>query len=231
MNERVNEKVSDKVKGQVILLHGLGRTCASMSRLQRGLEAYGYDVRCWSYPSRRRRLIGHIEAFRSWLANQKFARPVHFVGHSLGGIIVRGALAQNPPVPVGRIVMIAAPNQGAGVVSHFGQWPLSRLFFGLPLEDLAEGSPVLQSLGIPAAEIGIIAGVQHFHLINPVSWVNLFHRAGEEHDGTVELANTRLEGARDSLVIDAHHTFICDDETVIEQTAAFLQDGQFRHSS
>ena len=223
--------MKQKTIEQVILLHGLGRTCASMARMQRELEAQGYAVRCWSYPSRRRRLIGHIDAFRTWLVDEKIKGPVHFIGHSLGGIIIRGALAQEPPVKVGRIVMIAAPNQGAGVVSHFGQWPLSRLFFGLPLEDLAEGSPVLQGLGIPDAEIGIIAGVQHFHLINPVSWVNLFHRAGEEHDGTVELANTRLEGARDSLVIDAHHTFICDDETVIEQTAGFLRDGRFRHSS
>jgi triacylglycerol lipase len=214
----------------VVLLHGLGRSSASMARLQRGLEALGFTVQCWSYPSRQHRLAGHVDAFRGWLVKQDFTGPVHFVGHSLGGIIIRGALADNPPVAVGRIVMIATPNQGAGVVSKFGTWPLSRLIFGQPLEDLAEDSLALKNLGVPDAEIGIIAGDRHFHFFNPISWVNLFHRAGHEHDGTVELANTRLQGAKDNLVIDAHHTFICDDAEVIRQTGTFLTGGRFDHA-
>jgi hypothetical protein len=149
------------------------------------------------------------------------------VGHSLGGIIIRGALADTPPVAIGRIVMIASPNQGAGVVSRFGRWPFSRAIFGLPLQDLGEKSPALMSLGVPEAEIGIIAGLRHFHPLNAISYVNLFHRAGHQHDGTVELANTQLEGATDSIAIDAHHTFICDHDEVIAQTGAFLRNGQF----
>ena len=217
------------MKETVVLLHGLGRRSASMAHLKRGLEDQGFEAVSWGYPSRSRRLAGHIDALRTWLKEQTFDGPVHFVGHSLGGIVIRGALAEDPPVTVGRIVMIAVPNQGAGIVSHFGNWPLSRLFFGLPLEDLAENSPALQALGVPDADIGIIAGVQHFHPVNPVSWVNLFQRPGEEHDGTVELANTRLDEAKDSLVIDAHHTFICDDKDVIDQTGLFLREGVFRH--
>ena len=198
-----------------------------MARLQRGLQKMGFTVQCWSYPSRRHRLTEHITAFRRWLTAQNFAGPVHFVGHSLGGLVIRGALATDPPVTIGRIVMIATPNRGAGVVSSFGGWPFSKFIFGLPLEDLAETSPVLQNLGVPAAEIGIIAGVQHFHPLNFISYVNLFHRAGHVHDGTVELANTHLDEAKESIVIDAHHTFICDHEEVIEQTGAFLRDGEF----
>jgi pimeloyl-ACP methyl ester carboxylesterase len=215
------------VREPVVLVHGLGRTCGSMARLQRGLNEMEFEATCWSYPSRRRRLGGHIEAFRDWLGAQAFAGPVHFVGHSLGGLVIRGALAPDPPVNIGRIVMIATPNQGAGVVSRFGGWPFSQAIFGLPLEDLAEGSPALSNLGVPDAEIGIIAGEKRFHPFHFVSYVNLFHGAGHAHDGTVELANTRLEGARDSIVIDAHHTFICDDGEVIEQTGSFLRDGWF----
>lgn len=215
------------MKQQVVLLHGLGRSCASLARLQAGLEEMGLAAHCWSYPSRRRRLAGHIEAFRAWLEEQKFEEPVHFVGHSLGGIIIRGALAHDPPVAVGRIVMIATPNQGAGVVSRFGGWPFSRTIFGLPLQDLGENSPALKNLGVPEAEIGIIAGLRHFHPLNLISYVNLVHRAGHAHDGTVELANTRLDGAADSIAIDAHHTFICDHDEVITQTGAFLRHGRF----
>jgi len=212
---------------RVVLVHGLGRNRGSMARLQRGLIAMGFTVECWSYPSRRHRLAGHIDAFRRWLEEQAFEGPVHFVGHSLGGLVIRGALAVAPPVKIGRIVMIATPNQGSGVVSRFGGWPFSQAIFGLPLEDLAEASPALKNLGVPEAEIGIIAGERRFHPFHFISYVNLFYRAGHVHDGTVELANTRLEGSRDNIVIDAHHTFICDHDEVIEQTGSFLHDGWF----
>ncbi len=212
---------------QVVLVHGLGRFCTSMARLRRGLEKSGFQAQCWSYPSRRHRLAGHLQAFRRWLAAQAFEAPVHFVGHSLGGIVIRGALAAAPPVDVGRIVMIASPNQGAGVASRYGRWPLSRLVFGRPLQDLSERSPALSHLGVPDADIGIIAGLQKFHPFNPISYLNLGPGSGGEHDGTVELANTRLEGAKDSIVVDAHHTFICNHARVIAQTGQFLQHGRF----
>ena len=199
-----------------------------MARLQRGLNELGFAATCWPYPSRRRRLAGHIDAFRDWLGAQAFAGPVHFVGLSLGGLVVRGSLASEPPVKLGRIVMIATPNRGAGVVSRFGGWPFSQAVFGLPLQDLAEHSPALRNLGVPAAEIGIIAGERPFHPFHLISYVNLFRRAGHTHDGTVELANTHLDAAKDSIVIDAHHTFICDHAAVIKQTGAFLRDGRFR---
>jgi triacylglycerol lipase len=213
----------------VVLVHGLGRRAGSMGRLKRGLENQGYTVQIWSYPSRQHRLKDHVKAFREWLAERAYDDPVHFVGHSLGGLIIRGALATDPPVSVGRIVMIASPNQGAGVVSKYGDQPFSRMIFGRPLEDLAEDSEAIKDLGVPDAEIGNIAGIQSFHPFNPVSWLNLFHYAGHEHDGTVELANTYLEEAVDHIAIDAHHTFICDHPDVIEQTWYFLKSGNFLH--
>ncbi len=212
----------------VVLVHGLGRTCASMTRLKRSLEKTGFNVQCWSYPSRQRRLSGHIEAFRLWLADHDFEGMVHFVGHSMGGIVIRGALAAEVPVSVGRIVMIAAPNRGAGVASRYGNWPLSRFVFGAPLEDLAENSPALAKLGVPEADIGIIAGVRRFHPFNPISYLNLLHPVEQKHDGTVELNNTHLDEAKDSVVIEAHHTFICDHPEVMTQTDFFLRQGRFQ---
>lgn len=217
------------MKEHVVLVHGLARTSSSMSRMQRGLEAAGYIPIAWSYPSRRRRLEGHISAFQDWLSSTDFEGIVHFIGHSLGGLIIRGALAQNPAVTVGRIVMIATPNQGAGIVSRYGRQPFSQLIFGLPMEDLQENSESLINMGIPNAEIGIIAGVQPFHPFNPISYINLLHLSDTEHDGTVELANTYLEGMADRITVNAHHTFICDDHKVIEQTTHFLKHGKFVH--
>ena len=123
---------------------------------------------------------------------------MHFVGHILGSAVI-----------------ITTPKQCTGVVSRFGRWPVSQAIFGLPLEDLAEGSTALAYLGAPGAEIGIIAGIGGFHPLNFISYLNLFHRAGEAHHGTAELANTRLDEAKHSIVIEAQHTFIGDHDEVI----------------
>jgi hypothetical protein len=80
---------------------------------------------------------------------------------------------------------------------------------------LAKGSTALAYLGAPGAKISIIAGIGGFHPLNSISYLNLFHRAGEAHDGTVELANTGLDEAKHSIVIEARHTFICDHDEVI----------------
>ncbi len=215
------------MKEPVVLLHGLWRTCRSLARLQRELESRRYDCQCWRYASRRMRLAGHVAAFRDWLSAQNFEGPVHFVGHSMGGLIIRGALAVEPPVTIGRIVLIAVPNRGAGIAARVGAWPLSQEIFGLPLQDLRENSPFLRDLGVPAAEIGVISGLRRFHPLNPSSYLNMIHSQERGHDGTIELANTYLDGAADSIAIDANHTFICDHEEVIQQTAAFLENGEF----
>lgn len=212
----------------VILLHGLGRRSASLSGLRRGLDTAGFETEYWPYPSRRRRLDGHIEAFRTWLSDRKFDGPVHFVGHSLGGLIIRGAVSGEVPFELGRIVLIATPNQGAGVVSRYEHHRLPHLVFGEPLQDLSEAALSNRGLGVPETEIGVIAGLQRFHPLNPMSYINSFHYRGVEHDGTVALANTELTGATDSIAINAHHTFISNHPETVAQTIYFFKNGKFR---
>ncbi len=212
----------------VILLHGLGRRSTSLSGLRKGLEKAGFAPEYWPYPSRRRRLDAHIDSFRNWLLGKNFEHPVHFAGHSLGGLIIRGALSKEVPFQLGRIVLIATPNQGAGVVSRFEHSRLPHLIFGEPLQDLSESALQKKGLGIPETDIGVIAGLQRFHPLNPMSYVNNLHYRGMEHDGTVALANTKLRGSTDNISINAHHTFISNHPMTIEQTIYFLKNGKFR---
>ncbi len=204
-----------------------------MGRIEAALEAAGHATCNLDYPSRqhtiaelvdwlRERLDGLPPAFR--------AGPVHFVSHSLGGILLRGALAERPPVRVGRIVMIAPPNRGATLVRHSGRiGPLRRLF-GRPAEELEPDSPTLARLGVPDVEIGIIAGTRSLHPLNPNSWFNRLLGNRAAHDGTVEVAETRLDTERDFVTVDATHTLICDDPETIRQVVAFLRDGRFAPS-
>lgn len=224
-------------RGLVVLLHGLGRTYRSMRYLASEVERAGYRACNWDYAGRGHGLDALIALLRRTLAEiaptAGGAGPsgdkVHFVTHSLGGLLVRGALKPPAAVPVGRIVMIAPPNHGVRVAGgHANAWLLRRLY-GKPILELVGEAPDLDRLGTPAAEIGIIAGVRRFHPLNPTAYINAFAHAGTRHDGTVELERTKLRGMADFIAVDAHHTFICGKPGVARQTLAFLETGAFDH--
>jgi triacylglycerol lipase len=213
---------------RVILLHGLGRTRRSMARLARALDRAGFRPQCWSYPSRAYALLPQIAAIRSRIeALAADGTPIHFVGHSLGAILLRGALAQ----PAGRfsdsrLVMIAPPNQGARLAARLLPLPGSGWFFGPALVDLAEGSAALATLAPPGVSTGIIAGTRRFSPVNPGSWLSLLYddRPG---DGTVALEETRLGPPAESVTVLAEHTFISSHPETRRQTLAFLREGHF----
>ncbi len=230
----MNKPLHSLSKPPVILLHGLGRTHRSMRRMAKYLDAEGFDCACWDYPSRQHRLAAlaeHVrERLKKWSAEKQIDVPINFVTHSLGALVLRGALAEPPPVHINRIVMIAPPNQGAGLAVRFGGTSWARMVFGAPMEDLKEGAGGLAWLGVPEADIGVIAGERSFHPVNPLSWANLMVSGDLAHDGTVEVSNTKLPGMKDFLVADVHHTFICDDPVVQSQTRAFLKTGRFERN-
>lgn len=210
---------------RVVLLHGLGRTPRSMRHLARGLEAAGFVPLLIGYPSRTHtiaELLEHLRPYLQALGSGTF----HFVGHSLGGILLRALLAEPLPFAVGRFVMVAPPNRGAWVVTRLGQYQLLHRFFGRPTKELYRDAPWLASWPIPACEIGVLAGTRSFHPLAPVSWVNAVLN-GHPHDGTVEIDSTHLSTMRDHLAIAANHTYICDHPEAIRQTVAFLRQGRF----
>ncbi len=216
--------------GLVILLHGLGRTARSLARLERAFAGAGYRVEAWPYPSRRHAIAELVAQFRRQLAGWAAGDgPVHFVGHSLGAILIRAGLIEPAPFPLGRIVMIAPPNDGVRLVRNFRNWPVLAALYGRPARQLAAGTRWLAELGAPAAEIGVIAGDRRFHPLNPTSYMNALVGNHDAHDGTVEVASTRLAGMADFVVVGANHTFICNHPEVIRQTVHFLDTGRFRH--
>lgn len=217
---------------KVILLHGLWRTRRSLRRLAGALAAQGYDVETWSYPSHGHGAAELVRQVHERMHSLRGLPRVHFVGHSLGAILIRGALARPVEFGIGRVVMLAPPNRGAGIIGRlrtrrWARWMMRGL--GPAVGDLAPGSSFLAGLGVPAADIGIIAGTRARHPINPSAWANRWLGATDGHDGTVELESTPLPGMRDFIALPAHHTWICDDREAIRQTAFFIGHGHFDH--
>ena len=217
---------------RVILLHGLARTPRSMGRMAHALRAAGYDVINHGYPSRRHdpaTLAAQLHGFLAGLP--AIAGHTHIVGHSLGGLLARAALAMPLPALVpGRLVLIGTPNRGAMVVDRLLGRPLTRPvagWFGRPTAELGRDAPWPMALPPPTWETGVIVGTRRFHPFNPSAWVNRLHGAGEAGDGTVERDSAMLAGAVDGITVEAAHSFLPGDARVVAAVPRFLRDGRF----
>jgi pimeloyl-ACP methyl ester carboxylesterase len=150
----------------------------------------------------------------------KGAPDVHFVTHSMGGILVRMYLAKHSPTHEGRVVMLSPPSQGSEVVDALADSPLRRLFLGPAGSQLGTDSLSVPSrLGPAEFQLGIITGNR---TLNPLtSWL-----IPGADDGKVAVDRARVEGAA-FLVVPHTHTFIMNTRVVAEECEHFLRNGHF----
>jgi pimeloyl-ACP methyl ester carboxylesterase len=206
----------------VVLLHGMVRTSASMNTMASALESAGYRVVNIDYPSRQ-----HPIETLAPLAVEKGVQAcgdgatIHFVTHSLGGILVRYYLERQQIEQLGRVVMLAPPNQGSEVVDRLRNVPGFGFINGPAGRQLGTGKDSLPlALGAVDYEVGVIAGTSSINLI-------LSQWLPSPNDGKVSTANTRVEGMTDFITVPHSHPLIMNSRLVIQQTLSFLKTGAF----
>lgn len=210
----------------VVLLHGLGRTNRSMKSLKNYLSNKGFKVLNIDYPSRQypiEELVKHVaEQIKPDKDNIEKADKVHFVTHSMGGIITRLYLKKSPPKNLGRVVMISPPNQGSELVDTLKNNILFQWITGPAGQQLGtESSSIPNQLGAVDFELGVITGNWTF---NPLYSLLI---PGED-DGKVSVKRAKVEGMSDFLVVPHSHTFIMNSREVKAQVVYFLDKGRFR---
>jgi hypothetical protein len=211
----------------VVLLHGLARTASAMATLETRLGASGFAVANVDYPSREK----SIEELAPIAIGEGLERcegsdqgDIHFVTHSMGGILIRYYLQSNTIEKLGHVVMIAPPNQGSEVVDALAQTPGYYLLNGPAGMQLGtDADSVPSQLGPVNFSLGVIAGNKTF---NPL----LSQLLPNPDDGKVSVASTQVEGMADFVMVNASHPFIMDDEVVIRETIYFLRTGTFEDS-
>lgn len=203
----------------VVFVHGIWRRARSLNRLARALQRAGYLVLNESYHS-----VTHDipeAAAIIWRRIEWLQAPrVHFVTHSMGGLIVRHLLGAHPVPSLGHVVMIAPPSRGAALADHYSHFPFFRWLLGRSGLQLRSGDLGLgASLPPPPCPFAIFAGRRG----TPRGWHPLI--PGDD-DGTVGVREAWLPGAAAFITVLAGHSFIMNHPEVIRGTVEFLQSGQ-----
>lgn len=206
----------------VVLLHGLARTQAAMTEMERRFVDAGYKVANPGYPSRAHPIEELAPlAVEAGMAACPADETLHFVTHSLGGILVRYYLAHNEIPRLGRVVMLAPPNQGSEVVDRMRKVPGFRLLNGPAGLQLGTGpDDVPRRLPPVDFPLGVIAGTRSFNLL-------LSRFLPNPDDGKVSVESTRVEGMADFVTVPYSHPFIMERGPVIDLVLRFIATGRF----
>ena len=212
----------------VLLLHGMGRSPFLFREMERELRAGGFEAVAISYPSLTDEIAGHADQVEQLLALSQDAERVSFVTHSLGGLVVREVLSrEGTPITefwrrklaLGRVVMIAPPNQGSELAEALDDFPAYRWIGGPAAGEIAAGPPFAPLPDF--LDVAVIAGgTENGRGFNPL--------LSQNNDGVVTLAETELAATRDWLVVPALHTVIAGHPATIAATRNFLETGRLR---
>jgi len=208
----------------VVLLHGLNRSWRAMRPMADALQAAGYTTANVDYPSQ----TGTIEEIAPVVVGMGLAEcrdtgavRIHFVTHSLGGILLRYQSEHSPIPDLGRVVMLGPPNQGSEIIDQTRDWPGFEMLSGDAGAQLGTNADSLPSqLGPVNFELGVIAGT---------GTINVFTSAmlPDPDDGKVSVASTQVDGMDDFLVVGESHRYIIRSDVVIRNTESFLRNGAF----
>jgi hypothetical protein len=221
-------KKSERHKQCVILLHGLARTRNSMRRMENELKKQGFCAVNVNYPSRKLPIAELASLAIDSGINEslkKGAESIHFVTHSLGGILVRQFTQDHQIDRLKRVVMLGPPNQGSEAVDRLKKIPGYKLMNGPAGSELGTSDEDLPfNLGPVNFELGVIAGTRS---VNPF----LSTLIPGKDDGKVAVEKTKIGGMKDFIELPVSHTFMMRNSKTIRQTIYFLEHGEFDHAT
>jgi pimeloyl-ACP methyl ester carboxylesterase len=201
----------------VVVVHGLWLHGVIMSVMARRIRRHGYRVHTYSYPTMRLTLTQNAHRLARFA--EGLGCKVHFVGHSMGGLVALEAARRMPPAARGRVVMIAPPYADCFAARCLARWPGGRRLLGRSMGEWISGQ---RSSSLEGCEIGVIAGTGGVGLGRLVA-----RGLPKPHDGVVALPETRVPGMRDHVALPVSHTAMIVSSGVVRQACAFLRRGQF----
>jgi len=200
----------------VVLVSGLWVPAAAMAFIAARLRRAGLRPSMFGYYGRQP-LAANMERLADYVRAGEWRAPPHFVGHSLGGVLVFDMLSRRPEIAAGRVVLLGAPVRGSLAGRRLGRYAPGRWLLGACASRWAE-----QEAAWPRREaLGVIAGTL------PVGLGRLLGRLPGENDGVVCVAETTVGGmAARALVREAHSQLAFSPRTA-DLVPKFLEEGRF----
>jgi pimeloyl-ACP methyl ester carboxylesterase len=200
------------VNDEVVLVPGLWMPAAAMALIAARLRRAGFRTHSFAYSGRR-----PLEASIERLARQVRERPVHFVGHSLGGVLIFDMLERHPDIVAGRIVLLGSPVRGCFAGRRLGSGALGRWMLGA-CAPRWEGREARWQR--PEA-LGVIAGTL------PLGLGRALGALPGENDGVVCAEETLVEGMADRVLVRQGHSMLAVSGRVAALVERFLRAGRF----
>jgi pimeloyl-ACP methyl ester carboxylesterase len=205
----------------VVLVHGLWMVGVDMTLLRRRIRHAGFEVHQFSCSTIRNTPAENAISLQQYLQHQVTGEVVHFVAHSLGGLVLRHLFHQFPEQLPGRVVTLGTPHSGSQVARQLVRHAWGRSILGKSVEQ------------------GLIGEVPEWHTKNPLGVIAGNHAFGAgrficrfegENDGTIAVAETRLTGMADHIILPASHTGLIYNRAVARQICIFIKQGYFTHT-
>jgi len=223
----VFESSAENGEGEcVVLMHGLNRTGNSMALMEKHLNKKGYSTVNTTYDSNDKTIREIADSdVKDSVTKCMTEKPskVHFVTHSMGGIVVRKYLQENSVPKGSRIVMLGPPNKGSELSDYFMDLAMFKWINGdAGLSLTTDKDSIPNTLKPVPVEVGVIAGTISF---NPF----FSYILPDADDGKVTVERTRLPEMTDFKVVNTSHTFMMMNPVVMNEVLSFLETGKFTH--
>lgn len=209
----------------VVLIHGLWRSPWAMHNIARSLQSKGYSTLNFAHPSFRLPLEGLVDHLETSIAPYRanFTR-IHFVTHSLGGVILRSWLNTTSLENLDKLVMLAPPLRGSQIVDHFCHSWLRHL--------LGPAGSFLSTEHMAAINTPLPTSLQAAIIMGDKSSVPFFRSLlDSDNDGIVSVASGQLAGKVQYQTIHADHTMFPSHPQALELISTFLKSGQLNPTS
>lgn len=200
----------------VILLHGIWMRGFTLNRLASRLVDAGFSTEVVDYASVASGPDGVVDGLRERMSKSK-AESVHLIGHSLGGLVALQAVDTDQPLPSGRVLCLGSPLVGSSAARGLQRWSGMSWMLGRSRDLLCSGR---QPWTRPR-QVGVIAGTRERGL---GTWFGNF---ADAHDGTVSVAETRLDGIVDHYSLPVSHSGLVFSRGVATLAVGFLRNGSF----
>ena len=203
----------------VVLVHGLWMHGWVMRLTGMRLRRCGFHSIVFSYPSMRNSLSQNALLLSHFVAGMTAPR-IHFIGHSLGGLLVLQMLAECPEQRTGRVILVGSPYNGSNVATRLSRRGPGRYILGRSmLQWLEQKAPEHNG----QYELGVIAGRKS------IGCGRLISRLPQPNDGVVTVDETRISNISDQVVLNVSHSGMLLSAGLALQACSFLRSGHFLH--